>query len=80
MQPDLSERRKQRTMATLSAEAKETIGKGGRARAEAVRRLVAAHQEEFDGILNGLRAEAGLPPVGGFRLTPEEIQLVLRRG
>ena len=65
-------------MATLSKDAKAQIGKAGRARAEAVRELIAAHEDEFNEILNRLRAEAGLAPVGGLALTPEEIQLVLR--
>ena len=60
----------------------EKISAASRAREQAIQELLETHAAEFNAVHARNRAAAGLPPqppMSDSRLTPEEIDLILRR-
>jgi hypothetical protein len=60
----------------------EKISAATRAREQAIQELLETHVAEFNAVHARIRAAAGLPPqppMSETRLTPEEIDAILRR-
>jgi hypothetical protein len=60
----------------------DTISAADRAREQAIQELLETHAAEFNAVHARNRAAAGLPPEAPLtdaRLTPEEIDAILRR-